>query len=101
MVPLADILALTGPRDPLRLRWFVGTPELGWKVAWSDRMVPLYTPLFPGALAYALAGRRWPRLRWSWKLLLPYLPLFIDGLSYAVDDIFRLGIRTGNAWLAF
>jgi hypothetical protein len=101
MVPLADILALTGPRDPLRLRWFVGTPELGWKVAWSDRMVPLYTPLFPGALAYALAGRRWPRLRWSWKLLLPYLPLFIDGLSHAVDDIFRLGIRTGNAWLAF
>jgi uncharacterized membrane protein len=100
MVPLADILAVTGPRDPLTLRWFVGTPELGWKVAWSDRMVSLYTPLFVGALVYALVGRKWRPPRWSWALLLPYLPLLTDGLSHAIDDTFRLSIRAENAWLA-
>lgn len=100
MVPLADILAVTGPRDPLTLRPFVGTAELGWKVAWSDRMVSLYTPLFLGAVAYTLVGRRWWRPRWSWALLLPYLPLLLDGLSHAIDDTFRLGIRADNAWLA-
>ena len=100
MVPLADILAVTGPRDPLTLRWFVGTPGLGWKVAWSDRMVSLYTPLFLGAVVYLLAGRRWQPPRWSWALLLPYLPLLLDGLSHAIDDTFHLGIRADNAWLA-
>lgn len=100
MVPLADILAVTGPRDPLALRWFVGAPELGWKVAWSDRMVSLYTPLFPGAVVYALIGRAWRAPRWHLALLLPYLPLLLDGLSHAVDDALGLGIRADNAWLA-
>jgi len=29
--------------NPLILRQFIGNPSLGWKVAWSDRMVSLYT----------------------------------------------------------
>lgn len=100
MVPLADIFSVTGPSDPQDLRWFVGTPVLGWKVAWSDRMVALYTPLFLGATAYAIGGRRWRLPRWRWALLIPYLPLLIDGLSHVVDDTFRLGLRADNAWLA-
>jgi uncharacterized membrane protein len=28
------------------LRQFVGNPELGWKVAWSDRMVSMFTSLW-------------------------------------------------------
>lgn len=100
MISLADILAVTGPRDPLTLRWFIGTPDLGWKVAWSDRMVSLYTPLFLGAVVYAFVGRRWSQPRWRWALLLPYLPLLVDGLSHLVDDTFRLSIRADNAWLA-
>ena len=82
MLPLEQILTITGARDPLTLRWFLGTPTLGWKVAWSDRMVSLYTPLFVGALVYQLVGRRWKPVRWSWTLLLPYLPLLIDGMSH-------------------
>lgn len=31
--------------DPPVLRQFVGNPDMGWKVAWSDRMVSLYTSL--------------------------------------------------------
>jgi uncharacterized membrane protein len=99
-LPLADILAVTGPRDPLTLRPFIGTPELGWKVAWSDRMVSLYTPLFLGAVVYAFARRRWRPSRWSWTLLLPYLPLLIDGLSHAIDDALGTDIRANNVWLA-
>ena len=50
MVPLRDILAVYPTSDPLLLRPFLGTPELGWKVAWSDRMVSLFTPLFVGVI---------------------------------------------------
>jgi hypothetical protein len=28
--------------DPLILRQFVGNPGMGWKVAWSDRMISMY-----------------------------------------------------------
>ena len=33
-------------RDPLVLRQFAGSPQMGWKVAWSDRMVSMYTSIF-------------------------------------------------------
>jgi len=100
MVPLHEIVARTGSVNPLLLRAFLGAPDLGWKVAWSDRMVSLYSPLFLGALLYWWTGRTWQPVRWSWRLLLPYLPLLIDGLSHSVDDLFALGIRTENGWLA-
>lgn len=99
MVSVADVLAATNTTDPLALRFFVGNSALGWKVAWSDRMVSLYTPLFLGAILYALSGRRWRAVRWSWWLLLPYLPLLIDGLWHMLDDVFRLNTRTTNVWL--
>lgn len=99
MVPVRDILALTGATDPLSLRFFNGTSDLGWKVAWSDRMVSLYTPLFLGALLYALSGRRWRPMRWSLWLLLPYAPLLADGLWHMIDDLLQLQMRVGNSWL--
>lgn len=99
MVPVADLLAATKTTDPLGLRFFVGNSALGWKVAWSDRMVSLYTPLFLGAILYALSGRRWRPVRWSWWLLLPYLPLLIDGLWHMLDDALGLNMRATNAWL--
>lgn len=100
MVPLNDILAITQTTDPLALRWFLGTPGMGWKVAWSDRMVSLYTPLFLGALWYAASGKHWCPVCWSRFLLLPYLPLLIDGSAHLLDDTLRLGFRADNAWLA-
>jgi len=40
MVPLADIYAnWQVTNNPLILRQFIGNATLGWKVAWSDRMV--------------------------------------------------------------
>jgi hypothetical protein len=100
MVSLDAILAIYPTSDPLALRPCLGTPELGWKVAWSDRMVSLYTPILLGGLLYALSGKRWQPARWRWHLLLPYLPLAIDGASHGVSDLLYLGFRDTNNWLA-
>ncbi len=100
MVPLRDILAVYPTSDPLLLRLFVGTPTLGWKVAWSDRMVSLFTPLFVGRLLYGLSGKRWKPQRWHWRLLVPYLPLLLDGSSHGINDLLHLGVRETNEWLA-
>ncbi len=90
--------------DPWQLRFFYGTAEMGWKVAWSDRMISFYTmtPVF--GLLYAALGRR--RLRpISWKiLLLTLLPLALDGGSHALNDLIsgvsNGGFRDINGWLA-
>jgi uncharacterized membrane protein len=100
MIPLDDILAVYPTGDPLLLRPFLGTLDLGWKVAWSDRMVSLFTPLFVGGLLYGLSGKRWKPQPWRWWLFVPYLPLAIDGASHAINDLFHLGFRETNGWLA-
>ena len=111
MVPLADINAAWPYTDYVRLRQFVGSPALGYKVAWSDRMVSLYTPLFFGGLLFALARWRsatrhragrfngWQPLPVRWWLL-ALAPLFVDGVSHAINDATGLGFRDTNAWLA-
>jgi uncharacterized membrane protein len=102
MLPLKDILGAYPAQDPLLLRPFIGTAALGWKVAWSDRMVSLYTPLFVGGVLFALGrwqGRRWgslPVRAWA----LAYVPLAVDGLSHLINDVSGLGFRDTNAWLA-
>jgi uncharacterized membrane protein len=85
---------------PAILRQFIGNPELGWKVAWSDRMVSMYTSIFVAGLLYAL-------VRWRLKPLplkaLPLfiLPLVIDGSTHLVSDFAGIGqgFRDSNAWL--
>jgi len=37
--------------NPLILRKFIGNADMGWKVAWSDRMISFYTSIW-------LCGRR-------------------------------------------
>jgi uncharacterized membrane protein len=93
--------------DPLRLRSFYGTPEMGWKVAWSDRMISFYMMIPVFGLVYAVWRRfgRQPRPI-SWRLLvLLLLPLAVDGFTHMFSDlIFGVssgGFRDANAWLAF
>lgn len=88
--------------DPIILRQFMGDYVMGWKVAWSDRMVFMYTTiLFWGVLFWALRKRVKP-LPW-WGLALLLLPMAIDGFSHMFSD-FSAGIGSGfrdnNAWLA-
>jgi len=89
--------------DPAVLRQFIGTPDMGWKVAWSDRMVSMYTTIPLSALLYA-APHRGKRLRplplWGFALLA--LPLVIDGGTHMISDLAGIGqgFRYTNDWLA-
>ena len=86
--------------DPLILRQFIGNPEMGWKVAWSDRMVSMYTMLFLSSLGYGLLRKRLrPISLWAFFILL--LPMAIDGTTHALSDLAGIGqgFRDTNVWL--
>jgi uncharacterized membrane protein len=92
-----------GTNNPLILRQFNGNDAMGWKVAWSDRMVSLYTSMLLGMLIYAIGRSRLPRLPlWVAGLLL--VPMALDGGTHALSDLLGgrvgLGFRDSNAWLA-
>jgi len=114
MYSFSDIGLVWQYTDISGLRKFIGTPDMGFKVAWSDRMVSFYTPMFLGAfmMGYSrLKNRRrtgnlaatsgWKFLP-LWLFLLTLLPLALDGGSHFVSDIinFGSGFRDTNAWLA-
>jgi uncharacterized membrane protein len=88
--------------NPLILRQFIGTPELGWKIAWSDRMVSLYTGILLWAAVLGPWRRRLPRLP-LWGLALLTVPILLDGGTHMVSDMLGGiggGYRYDNAWLA-
>ncbi len=103
---LAEITAVwPEPTTIFGLRGFIGTPEMGWKLAWSDRMVSFYGGFFLFGLLYlALRGlirrRNW-HLNWRWLLLL-ILPIALDGVTHMISDLAGIGVgfRETNAWLA-
>lgn len=87
--------------NPLILRQFIGSPQLGWKVAWSDRMVYMYTGTLIFALLWWPLRSRIKPLPW-WGLLLFLMPMFLDGSTHFLSDLAGLGqgFRYSNLWLA-
>jgi uncharacterized membrane protein len=87
--------------DPMVLRQFVGSPELGWKIAWSDRMVSMYTGIWIFGLLWRLV-RQSIRPLPLWGLILLSLPMAIDGTAHFISDLAGIGqgFRDTNAWLA-
>ncbi len=87
--------------SPFILRQFIGNAEMGWKVAWSDRMVSLYGGMFVASLGYGLSRRTGKPMPW-WIALLVAAPMVIDGSTHFVSDLAGLGqgFRDSNAWLA-
>jgi len=87
--------------DPVILRQFIGNPEMGWKVAWSDRMVAMYASLLVFGLLWWPARYRVRPLPWWW-LVLFLLPMALDGTSHLISDLWGLGegFRSTNEWLA-
>jgi len=86
--------------NPLLLGRFIGSSELGWKVAWSDRMVAMYSSI--------------PVLSWLWYpfrekikplslrgFFLFLIPMGVDGMSHVISDLAGLGngFRSSNVWL--
>lgn len=89
--------------NTLLLRNFLGNAEVGWKVAWSDRMVSLYSGVLVAAILF-WAFRRMGRLRlpgWYWTVP-GLLPMIVDGITHWVSDLSGLetGFRYTNDWLA-
>ena len=87
--------------NPLILRQFVGNAEMGWKVAWSDRMVSMYTGVLLFAWLWWYLRKQVRPLHWIGFLLLA-LPMTIDGTTHFASDLFGLhnGFRYTNDWLA-
>jgi uncharacterized membrane protein len=98
----ADQLQAVGvASDPVALRAFIGSAELGWKVAWSDRMVSMYSGLFVSMIGARLMSRRLRPLP-AWGLILMVLPLALDGATHMLSDLAGIGygFRDTNRWLA-
>lgn len=72
-------------------RRFVGTPELGYKVAICQRDVALWGAFWLFTLTYTLLyrwkGVRLRPLRWYWWLLFGVLPIGLDGFSQLFSQI--------------
>lgn len=100
--PLSEIQSTwQNTLDPLVLRQFIGNPEMGWKVAWSDRMVVMFTSLWLFGILWRPLHRWLKPLPW-WGLVLFLLPMAIDGFSHLISDLSGIGqgFRDSNNWLA-
>ncbi len=87
--------------NPLILRKFIGNELMGWKVAWSDRMISFYTSVWLFAVAWWPLRRKIKPLPW-WGFVLFLLPLIIDGITHTISDVAGIGqgFRDTNQWLA-
>lgn len=87
--------------DPLALRQFIGDPVMGWKIAWSDRMISFYGGVWLFGLVWLLLRNRIRQVPW-WGFLLLLLPMMVDGVSHFVSDLSGIGqgFRDTNLWLA-
>ncbi len=103
MYSMQQINTVVPSIDPNILRQFVGNGDFGWKVAYSDRMVSMYTAFWMASIAYTFLRRRIrPLPIWGYVLLL--LPMAIDGGSHFISDLmaganFGSGFRDANVWL--
>jgi uncharacterized membrane protein len=103
MVPLDEIRTAWTLDGFFGLRQFVGNAEMGYKVAWSDRMVALYGSLWLGGLLSSLVRTRLKSLSPAAWLLVGVLPLGLDGLIHMINDVVAgmggAGFRDTNSWL--
>ena len=86
--------------NPLLLGKFIGNSQLGWKVAWSDRMVSMFSSIpIIGWLWYPFRRKIKPLPVWGFLLLL--VPMGIDGFTHILSDFAGLGngFRSSNTWL--
>ncbi|MEL6524200.1 MAG: hypothetical protein AAFQ07_00685 [Chloroflexota bacterium] len=102
--PSALPVALTGDfgADGELMRGIIGNEALGYKVAWSDRLVNMFGGGLVTAYLYALLHRfgKAPRLHFILMMLL-ITPLIIDGTTHVRSEVDGLigGWRYYNSWL--
>jgi uncharacterized membrane protein len=83
------------------LRQFIGNAHMGWKIAWSDRMVSMFTSLWLFGILWGSVKQKNKRISW-WILILLLLPLAVDGTTHFISDMAGIGqgFRDSNSWLA-
>jgi len=87
--------------NPMILRQFIGNEAMGWKIAWSDRMISFYTSLWFFAVLWYPFRRKIRPLSW-WGFILLFLPIALDGGTHMLSDFAGIGqgFRYTNQWLA-
>jgi len=87
--------------NPMILRKFIGNETMGWKIAWSDRMISFYTSVWFFALLWHPFRRKIKPVSW-WGLVLLLLPITVDGITHTLSDLAGIGqgFRDTNVWLA-
>jgi uncharacterized membrane protein len=87
--------------NPMILRKFIGNESMGWKIAWSDRMISFYTSVWFFALLWHPFRRKIKPVSW-WGLVLLLLPITVDGITHTLSDLAGIGqgFRDTNVWLA-
>jgi uncharacterized membrane protein len=101
MYSLSDIQAAWQTSvNPFILRQFIGNDMMGWKIAWSDRMISFYTSVWIFALFWYPFRRKVKSLSWGTFLLL-ISPIVLDGILHAISDFAGIGrgFRDTNIWL--
>ena len=102
MYSLTDVQAAwQNSIDPFILRQFIGNETMGWKIAWSDRMISFYSSVWFFAILWYPVRRRVQPLPW-WILLFFLSPMILDGITHAISDFAGIGqgFRDTNVWLA-
>jgi uncharacterized membrane protein len=86
--------------NPMILRQFIGNAGMGWKIAWSDRMISFYTSIWIFAVVWSFFRRKIKPLPW-WGFVLLLLPIALDGGTHMISDLFGIGqgFRDSNQWL--
>jgi uncharacterized membrane protein len=87
--------------NPFVLRKFIGNETMGWKIAWSDRMISFYTSVWFFAVIWYPLRSGIKLLSW-WGFALLLLPMAIDGGTHMISDVAGIGqgFRYTNQWLA-
>lgn len=87
--------------NPMILRQFIGNADMGWKIAWSDRMISFYTSVWLFAVAWSPFRKRIKPLSF---LMFAFflLPMALDGGTHLISDLAGIGqgFRDSNLWLA-
>lgn len=86
--------------NPMILRQFIGNTDMGWKIAWSDRMISFYTSIWIFAVAWSPFRKKIKPLSLLFFALL-LLPIALDGGTHMLSDLAGIGqgFRDSNQWL--
>lgn len=101
MYSLGEIQAAWQNTDnPMILRQFFGSDAMGWKIAWSDRMISFYTSVWIFAVLWYPFRYKIKPLSW-WVFALLLLPIALDGGTHMISDFAGIGhgFRDTNEWL--